>query len=84
MDWRENTPVEYLKTKNFSEKNVRIEERGCTCESIFYRKKVVTVLKRQFEICSKQESMRLRTAEKERVLHPMRTGLLRTLKHRVC
>lgn len=50
---------------------MKIEEMGSECKTIQNGKKIVKVLRRQVEVCSKEDRMGLRTAGKERVLHSM-------------
>lgn len=76
---RENCS-EILEKDIFLKREVRNEERGSVCDSTLYRGKVVDVLMRQTEMCPNVENMRLRTAEKESVLHPIKMGFFRTLK----
>lgn len=47
-----------LANKRFLKKEVQIEQKGSSYESILYRKKVIEVLKGQTEMCLSEERMR--------------------------
>lgn len=50
---------------------------------MLYRKRGVEVQKRQTEMCPSEWRMRIRMAEKERVLYPMGSGNFSSLETRV-
>lgn len=78
---------EILESDGFLKKEVQIGEKGSASGSILYRNKVVEVVERQTEMCSRKERLPLWTTDKESVFYPMVTGFFRTLRagvhHRV-
>lgn len=70
-----------LHCHRFVNDGVRLEDRGSVVGRALYQNRAVKMLRRQKnQLCSKEENMRLRTADEERVLHPENTSLFSTLK----
>lgn len=72
--------IQILEAEEVSKKEVRIEQKGSVFESILYLKNVVEVMKRQIEMCTRETGMQARTAEKEKMLHPVDTSFFRTVE----